>query len=208
MVLQDPECNNGPFYIYRFTDYTHSNSSLYDGFHIEIKDVDLRWMTHGETAAFSAWHVGDNRVMVKMPSESYSFLKDPKAEDTAKTNAKYANARILEANSVVRNDIVNDPERHSKYYLLSFPVDSDPGLANDIFSPDAENGKIQVDLHPIMSSFEIPTSSGQKKVTSFRANVVWDIAIAPLTTRFVKEAKPPKNDLAEKMANVFSSMTI
>jgi hypothetical protein len=85
--------------------------------------------------------------MVEMPSMSYNYLKEDAVEDNGKKDAGYTNPRILEADKVVHNAILQDPKRTVKQYLLVFPVNQDHGLdKNEIFSPNAENGKVAANV--------------------------------------------------------------
>lgn len=204
--LDYPERSNGPFFIYYWTDYEHDKKTLHNAYHIELKDQDLRYMMGGKEAAFAAWHLGGNRIFVKIPSVSYGYLMDSTAEDAAKVAAGYTNSRSKSAHNVTRNAIVTNKDRHFKYFLLTFPEDPEDGLNNDIFSPGAENGKINIDLDVPIATFEVPSAKGPQMVNSFRANVWWDIAITETENRFVADVQLSKNEMDDKVTDRFSSM--
>jgi hypothetical protein len=205
--LKLPESNN-PFYIYEFTNQP-MNATLHNGFHIELKGVDFRWMLDGTSAVFSAWQVSGNEILVAMPSMCYDYLKNDTVEDEAKTKANYLFDRILEEDKVVRNALLGDPKRHTKYYKLVFPVDSDNGLKNDIFSPNADNGKLSVKVtaKEALYAFEHPTA-GDMELKFYTVDLIWDIAITEETARKVQAAAPMANELATQLSNLLGGMQI
>ena len=208
--LQNPEINNGPFLIYYYQNKKWQGKLLYNVYHIELQDQDLRFMIGElEAAAFEAWHIGGNKVFVKVPSVSFDYLKNAKALATSKKQAGYTEPNSLEANSVTQNAIVNNPDRHFKYYLLEFPNEEpEDGLDNSICSPGAENGKIEIDLDTPVCSFEVQTAKGKQTATQYRANIWWDIAATEREPRYVQEAQPKKNELDSKVTQRFNSMAI
>jgi hypothetical protein len=207
ITKEDPEFNNGIFYVYFFTDHHHNNKA-HNGYHIELKDLDVRF-TMGAEALISAWHVGGNQVFVKAPSGTYTFLYDGKAEDDARKKSKYTHARSLEANNITHNAILTEKHRHFNYYLLVFPdVDSHVGFNNDIFSPGADNGKIEPHVSLVKSDFTIDVADGKKKVEQMRVNISWDIAEFSTETRAVGPVQESTNELDTKISSLFSSMSI
>jgi len=207
VTLDFPERNNGPFFITYFPNHVQEdNGMLHNAFHIELQDQDMQWMLTGETEPyFAAYYIGGNQVMIKKPSGSYNLLKDSAADDAGKAAAGYTEPRCIEAYNVERNAIVNDPERQFKYYLLSFPCKED--LDNDIFSPNSENGKIVVDVHPVIK--EIVLDLGDENPTcgnSFRCCIVWDIAITELVPRYVKSAQPRQNETVNSLMKNLKGM--
>jgi hypothetical protein len=86
------ECDFGPFYIFPFTDHPDDKSILHNGWHIELKDQeDVHWALQWEMTVFEAFQLGENQVMVKMPSMSFTYLKSrtANAEDDAKSTLGY-----------------------------------------------------------------------------------------------------------------------
>jgi len=196
--LDYPERNNGPFFITYFPNHVDEDTgTLHNAFHIELQDQDMQWMLTGESESFfAAFHIGENRVMFKAPSGSFSLLKDSATEDAGKKAAGYDEPRSIEAYNVERNAIVNDPDRQFKYYLLSFPCTED--LNNEIFSPNSENGKLRVDVHPTVKNFTLPGDT-PTSASSYRCSIVWDIAIEELVPRYVKSAKPRENETVNSL---------
>jgi len=192
MQLDYPERNNGPFFITYFSNHVDDDTgTLFNVFHIEMQDQDMQWMLTGELESFFAvFHIGENRVMFKVPSGSFSLLKDSPTEDAGKKAAGYNELRSIEAYNVECNAIVNDPDCQFKYYLLSFPCTED--LNNEIFSPNSENGKLRMDVHPIVKTFMLPGDTPTSAL-SYCCSIVWDIAIKELVPHYVKSAKPRKN---------------
>lgn len=202
----DPEINNGQFFIVHFLNHSN-NGLLTNGFYIELPDLDIQWCM-GETEHIAAYQVSPSQVMVKGPSCYWALLNNGKALEEAKKKAGFTHPRIIEAVTVARNDIVQNPDRHYKYWLLNFPVDVELGLNNDVFSPNAENGKLVADVHFVETKVEVNTNEGKKTLTSVRANIVWNIAITERINRYVKEAEPRSNPLDNKVTSLLSSMSL
>jgi len=204
VTLAYPERNNGPFFITYFPNHVKEDSgTLHNAYHIELQDQDMQWMLTGESESFfAAWHIGANQVMAKVPSGSFCLLKDAATDDAGKKAAGYVEPRSIEAYNVERNAIVNDPDRQFKYYLLSFPSEED--LDNDIFSPQTENGKLVVDVHPTIKSFHLPMQDDP--VSSYRCTVVWDIAIVEQVPRYVKSSKPRENETVNSLMRNLAGM--
>jgi len=216
--LDYPERNNGPFTITYFPNHVNEETgTLHNAYHIELQDQDMQWMLTGETeSVFLAYHIAPDKLFYKVPSGSFVFLKDSKADESAKSASGYKEPRSIEAYNVARNAIVNDPSRHFKYYLLKFP--SNTPLDNSIFSPNTENGKLAVEVHPVISSFILPLSDsddddddaemGENWVQSYRSNIVWDIAIVEPFPRYTKSAKPRVNDTMASLRKNLKSMKL
>ncbi|EEC47725.1 predicted protein [Phaeodactylum tricornutum CCAP 1055/1] len=120
--------NNGPLLIYRFTDFK-KDDILYHGYILELQDVDLRF---GEPN-FVAYFLGNNEVVVKYPSTSYTFLYDTDVEAAGRRLANLVDDRLEQTVDVARNQIASDPARKFKHLLLTFP--SKPNKAGAYPSP-------------------------------------------------------------------------
>lgn len=192
-----PERKNGPFFIVRFPNHVHKNGQLYNGYSIRLHDVDSEECVSGPEDKYQAWCIGGSRVLVRVPAESA-------AEKAAKVGTKEVGyhlrkPRIYEAYNVARNEMLDDRDRHSKYYLLDFPDVSSEGeklhLDNSILSPDAHNGEIEIEFIPL----EYSSAVGKKKFENGRTNLIWDICIAEPKPRYTEEAPKKENRLAKKL---------
>lgn len=197
------------FYVYKFTNYVHDGKTLHDGVHIEMKDQDLRFFVgNKDETCYEAWHFPPNKVMVKHPATSYAFLDAGSKEVESKTASGYKNSCSIQADTVIRNKILQLPKLHFTYTLLVFGS-LNLGLNNDIFSPMAEDGKINSEVVPTEGHFEVRTNTGVQKLSSYRAAIMWDIAINEKKgARNVTMAKPRKNELDSKVTKSFNSMNI
>jgi len=208
VILDYPERNNGPFMITHFQNHIDEETgTLHNGYHIELQDQSMQWMLTGDSEPyFSAYVVTTHGVMVKIPSGSYNLMKDHATDDAGKEAAGYDDSRRLEPYKVERNAIANDPDRHFKYYLLEFPGDD---LNNSLFSPNSENGKLAVDVHPTSKAFTVPLEDGTvQNFFEHRCTIVWDIAIIERVPRYTKTAKPRKNDTLAKLTKNLAGMAL
>lgn len=196
------------FYIYKFTNYVHSGKTVHNGVHIEMQDQDLRFLVGDkDETCYEAWHVPPNKVLVKHPAASYAFLDAACKEVEAKVTSGYKNTCSIQAHNVIRNRILQQRELHFTYTLLVFE-NLNLGLNNDIFSPMAENGKIDSEVVTTEAVFQVSTKNGVQKLASYRATIMWDIAINEKGTRNVTMAQPRKNELDSKVTKSFDSMMI
>lgn len=190
--------NNGPAKVFKITN-CNVNDTHYNGYCIEIQDVDIRFM-HGDTPHFEAWNLG-HEVFLKMPAASYTFLFDSATEKAGKAMANLTASSIEETMDTDRNAMI---KRMYKYFLFKFPE----SLDNDPFSPDALDGKINVKVVPLTSRFESADLNGNMvQLTSYRVNLSWHIAIYEEDKRKIK-TKKGGNELANQMATLVSGMKI
>lgn len=202
---------NAPFFVTRFSDVS-INNVLNDGYNISIQDVDPRWM-FGDEPSFAAWFLGNNEVVVKCPSSSYFFMHDHAIEEKGSKLVKFDNKRIELAKNTARTRILADrANRGFIYIMLHFPMDVKkvPGqeekeerLSNEVFSPGAENGKINIKVVPLESTFNLQGS----KITAHRCNLEWLIAIDEVDKRKTKPSKTT-NELEDQMSGLFSGMSV
>lgn len=198
----------GPFYVNKTESKVVNNQTVHDGYHIEVKDQDLRWInSEDEEEAFAAWHVRTNQVLIRKPEPSYSFWKEPKEEEEARKVAKYDDERIIESYNVSRNAVTKDTSNMYRYYLLTF-TEAKLGLANEILSPNSEDGQLDVDVHLVQSEFEVQTSAGTNTAVMHRCNIVWDIASKEKVPRFKQESGKKKNRLNAKLIASVEGMKI
>ena len=159
------------FYVYKFTNYVHNGKTVHNGVHIE-KDQDLRFLVGDkDETCYEAWHIAPNKVMVKHPAASYAFLDAGTKEVESKAAAGYKNSCSIQADTVIRNKILQQQKLHFTYSLLVFES-LNLGLNNDIFSPMAENGKINSEVAPTEGRFEVSTKHGVKALSSYRATIM------------------------------------
>lgn len=161
-------------------------------------DKDLEECASGDEDMYQAWHIGGQRVMVKMPSEAAAEKAAEAGTQMVDYNTR--KPRMQEAYDVARNDMLTDPDRHFKYFLLEFPfIPSDEdaidrGLDNSILSPGAQDGKIAPDFIPLLYSSEVDPHQFENG----RANIIWDICITETKPRLTTKTTK-KNQLADKI---------
>lgn len=173
---------------------------------MRLKRQDLRFLKL-PAEAYECWYDGRFKLIIKAPSMPYDFLHNAKGEDAGMKASEYEDPRILEAYNVTRNDIVNDKERHYVYYILDFSSATSIALDNEIFSPQAENGLVTVDVHPIVTGTVVDPTTGNKKPVSDSADIVWNIAISEPYPRYVTAAKPKGNALTEKLTKSMGGLS-
>jgi len=197
--------------IYKFTDFKQDDT-LYNGYILEIQDVDTRFM-YGKEPNFAAWLIDTNEVVVRFPSASFSFLHDRGTEELGKRLAKVDDERLMQPVEVARNHIEQDAaNRRYKHVLYKFPDNFDKEkdeievVTNKVFSPKEQNGKIRLHVVPLASKFEVANDKGgTESLTSYRAQVQWFIAIDEKVSRQTK-SKQSTNELEEQFTGLLVGM--
>jgi len=209
-MLLEPEVYGGPFFIVRFTD-DPVNGRIYNGFRIMLQDQDMRWCLSSEPA-FNMWWLGTNRLMVEIPSASFTFCHDAETENKGKTAAGDLNPRISQATNIHRNALKNNASRYFKRYLLELPTMDEHGcLDNSVYSSGTENGLVKSKLVVLNSEYEVPVkdSSGtqiKKKVNSKRVDIYWNIAVWEPTHRAETVSAKGANDEMDQIAQQLAGM--
>jgi len=192
--------NNGPVDITHFTDHESKNGDfVVNGHEIVARDNDIRWMS-GAQQQFTLVLLGPDEMHLKIPSTSWDFLNNPDAVHKGKELAGANNERVKLAEDVARNEILNNPGRQHKHFILKFPKGTE--LTNEIFSPASDNGIVASRVVPVVSTVQ----HGGVSFKSCRVDVVWKIALAEPSKRATKQISAGQNEQEQQMNGLIQSM--
>ena len=214
--LVHPE-KNGPVMIYKITN-VEVDKVLYDGFILELQDIDNRFITDVKEEAVQMHAVSPNELLLKAPSTCFPYLHSPKDEEIGRKKAGLDGSVYKNATETTRTAIIGNSGRQFSYFKFIFPK----ALDNDVFTKDAEHGKIEPKLVPLSQEIAIPVylASGAKVedaetgeyMTVFhkvclRSNICFVIAEAEGTKRRLQSTKK-KNMLTDQLTSMFDDMEV
>ena len=192
----DQPWKNWPFKVFFSDTYKDPKGKRLDVFTIELQDVDVQWFGL-EAEAFQAWHTAPTEVLVKMPTGSFTFLRDVPTETRGKKDAGSWEERIEDGVNEARNNMIK--LKPFEYFRLLFTQE----LNNGVFTPGAVAGKLEPDVVPIYKKIALKLKDGTvvEGEDAFFANIDWKIAAVEPTDRDANpNPEPNVNELGKKFA--------
>lgn len=184
--------------VVKFTD-VEKDGVLHDGFDI-LLEGDLRDF---EGELYSAKIVGDNKILLTIPSANFSYLHDfdeffTKLKDTEKC------LRTVVAHQVARNSILGEKTRLCKHLLLQFP--DGLVLSNRHYPPEDSNidGELKTDFVRYAKTFTLQTVDLTNVVTT----IFWKVSVVEEGQRMVKRSVGTKKRHEATITGRLGSMTI
>jgi len=213
--LAHPE-KNGPALINKVLNVEVDNV-LYDGYILELQDIDNRYITELEEEAVQMNVVSPNELLLKVPSTCFPYLHSLVDEKMGRKKAGLDEPVYKNAIDATRTAIMGTTGRQFSYFKFVFPK----ALDNDVFTKDAEHGKIEPKLVPLSQNIQIPVflESGKKATDSngeymtvfhkvcLRSNICFVIAEAEETKRRLQSGKK-KNALTDQLTSMFDDMEV
>jgi len=169
---------NDPFQVRRETDLETSTSKVMNTYTIELLGVDPRWIASNSSnllapSSHEAFYIPPNRVLMKVPSSTWTFQNDPKSEMEALVRSGIKDHRQIQAYNISYTNYIQNPSRHFKSYLLIFPEELD----NTVYEPNSMNGSIQYKLATVGTKYSKRIDGNLHPVVEFHENLHWTIAI-------------------------------
>jgi hypothetical protein len=190
-----PECNR-EVRVVEFRD-VEKDGVLHNGYEIAMEG-DLRDLTSDK---YKAQLVGENEILITMPSVSHYWLHAPKDYFEKVEAFNIDCPRTKEAHDVARNAILDDEDRQTKLLLLRFPENI--ALSNNHYSPTAIDFELDSEVVPFESSFKVANKQFKTTTTA----IYWKIAIIEEKKRVVKAIDDKGKKGEAKLAQRFASMS-
>jgi len=170
-----------------------------DGYRIECPHVDVRDIQQDRFAAWLLSHHNSDYVVVRLPIFGESFFADKATVGYLKCDV----SRTTEKNGMKKE---SNKDRRFKYVMIKCPE----LLTNSTFSPDTEDGKINMVVSGFTSNkITLQDRWGNDKIVSIpQFNVLWHVTKMTEEARLLVQPKAAVNDGAAALKAAFDGMSV